>query len=187
MLLATHIKDMNFEEILGIFGPVLYLIPLVFAVLMIALIIAIINSLAPKFLDIYMNIKGISETKKREFLTKYLTRASFIDSIKGRQNCPVCGKNYSIKVKNKNERGDVVVSYADNGCPCCNTKVSTTAEENNKKYYYVTRTATKSVKELKYKTNFNKLSSYIDFYKPYADMSSGSDNDDSVRVDVYFH
>ena len=28
MLLATYIKDMNFEEILGIFAPILFLVPL---------------------------------------------------------------------------------------------------------------------------------------------------------------
>ncbi|MBO5889270.1 MAG: hypothetical protein J6Q58_03935, partial [Clostridia bacterium] len=183
-------KDMNFEEILGIFGPVLYLVPLVIAVLFIALIITLLKSLAPKFLAVYMNIKGISVEKKRAFLTKFLTHTSFLDYIRGRKICPVCGKNYATKIKSKNERGDVTVSYVDNGCPCCKTSVSTTPEENNKKYYCVTRSITTSVKEPSYKRSFDRLTSYVDFYKPYVDTSyssSDNDGDGSVRVDVYFH
>ena len=90
MILASHIKDMNFEEILGIFSPILFLVPLVFAVLFLILLVSFVKSLAPYFAFFYMDLPGISAEKKRAFLTKHLTNATFIDSIKGRKNCPVC-------------------------------------------------------------------------------------------------
>ena len=135
-----------------------------------------------------MNTEGMTEGAKRAYLAKYLSRQSMRDSKKGRHNCPVCGKNYAVRILSTNARGDLVEQWHDAGCPACKTKVCTTAEENHCKYYFIERRATTSPKEERYQRVFDKLSGYIDVYKPYIDTSPDTgDGDGNIRVDVYFH
>ena len=186
MLLATYIKDMNFEEILGIFAPILFLVPLAIVIfVVIPLAIKLWGKLGPTRLFLFMNLKGISETKKRNYLKSYLTRDAIFGAKKGMTYCPVCGKKYATIIKTTNARGDTTTGFS-NVCPCCNTQVLKTAEENNARYLYLQRSKTSSKKEAKYQKTFDSIKALIDFYKPYIDTTNYSD-DDNIRVDVYFH
>lgn len=185
MFLANHIKDMSAEELFGVIKPVLYLIPLFCVIVLIFIVVRIFKSLSYKRMIRIMDATGYTESEKREYLVKYLSKTSNLDLINHTRTCPVCGKKYSLKTKSVNARGDIVEGWNNGGCPNCNTKVQLSNEIDHLRYYSVTRTKTNSPKENKYQKVFAKLEEYIGFYKPYVDCSSIPDN--NITIDVYLH
>ena len=185
MLLAPHIKDMNPEELFALIQPFLYLVPLAIVVIAVVVGIKIYQSLAVKRMLAYMEAQGETEANKRAYLTNYLTRTSQRDLIKHLRNCPVCGKKYSLKKEEINERGDITETWNHDGCTFCKTKVYFKEEIDHKKYFGIKRTATNSPKEDTWQSTFNKLENYIDFYHPYLDCTPDSSSND-INVTITF-
>ncbi len=186
MLLASHIKDMNAEELFGIIKPFLFLMPLIVIIILGVVAYKIYQSLAVKRMLKYMETKGLSETDKREYLAKYLMRTSQRDLIKHKRNCPVCGKKYSLKIEKENARGDVTEEWNHDGCTFCCTKVYLKPEVNYKRYFAIKRRSTDSLKEEKWQEVFEKLEEYIEFYKPYIDCTPDSSGN-KITIDISLH
>lgn len=185
MALLKMLKDMNIEEILAIAGPILYLIPIMIIAVIVFIIITLIKRAAVSMMFSYMNSTGIDEKSKREYLANYLTRTSTNDLINHKRNCPVCGRKYSLKIKEYNSRGDVVEKWNHNGCTFCNTKVVMLPEVDNVKYFAIERTPTTGKDESKYSETFDKLSELIEYYKPYVDCTPDPSGD-NISVDISF-
>lgn len=184
MLAATRISEMNTEELLGIVQPFLYLLPITIVAVLVFAAMKIYQSLAVSRMLMYMSQQGNTEEKKRAYLQNYLTRTSNKDLIKHLRNCPVCGKKYSLKKTVTNVRGDIREEWNHDGCPHCNTKVSTLPESHNKKYFTISRTPTTSISESKYNEVFVKLEDYIEFYQPYIDCSQNS-NYGNITINLH--
>ncbi len=183
MLLASNIKDMNFEEILSIFKPVLYLVPITIVAILVLIGIKIYKALAVKRMLSYMKQKGLDEADKRNYLKNYLTRTSNRDLIYHYRNCPVCGKKYSLKVEKVNSYGDTVEEWNNDGCTFCNTKVFLSNDAGYIKYYKISRKPTDSVNEAKWQKVYNQLEDYIDYYKPFVDTTPDNTKPDSSSGD----
>jgi hypothetical protein len=186
MLLATHIKDMSFEELLGVIKPFFYLVPLFTLIILGVIAYKIWQSLAVKRMLNYMETKGLNQVDKREYLKNYLTRTSQQDLIKHLRNCPVCGKKYSLKIQKVNSRGDMTEEWNHDGCTFCHTKVYTTNEVNHLKYLAIKRTPTNSPNEKKWQKVYTKLEEYIDYYKPFIDCTPDS-SDNNITIDISLH
>jgi len=184
-MLLAHIKDMSPEEILSIFSPILYLVPITVVAILVFVGIKIYGMFAVQRMLSYMRGGGKSEDEKREYLKNYLMRTSNGDLIKHRRNCPVCGKKYSLKIFSVNSRGDTVESWNHDGCPHCHTKVVTLPEQDNKKYLTIERRPSSSPEESRYREVFKGLIGFIEFYQPYIDCSQGP-SDDTVTVEISF-
>ena len=186
MLLASHVKDMNAEELFGIIKPFLFLVPLVIVIILAVIAFKIYQSLAVKRMIKYMETKGLSEADKRTYLTTFLMRASQKDLIHHERSCSVCGKKYSLKIEKENSRGDVVEEWNHDGCTHCGTKVYLKPEENHLRYFAIKRNPTNAPKEKQWQKIYNKVEGYIDYYKPYVDCTPDSSGN-KITIDINFY
>ncbi len=184
MLLATQLNEMDSGELFGLIKPILFIVPLIIVIILSVFIYKKVTKLSPKRMFAYMNTQGLSETDKREYLTKYLTKRTNSDLKKGRANCPVCGAKYQIKTRAYNERGDEIEKWNYDGCPYCHTKGDATQVENYR-YLSIKRTPTNTPQESMYQENFEKLKKLIEFYKPYIDQTPDV-SDDKISVEITF-
>lgn len=182
MLLATYIKDMNFEEILAIFQPFTYLLGLVVVGVAAFLLYKLWRKTALKRLFAYMDEKGNTESNKREYLKKFFQNETNFELAHHKRTCQLCGKQYSLKVFSENERGDIVEEWGDFHCPRCGFRVALGKEKNDTRYFELDR---KGAGNDRYQKDFEKLVALNAFYKPYVDTTpDSSDGDINVHITI---
>ena len=165
---------MSFEEILQIFKPFLYLLPVAILVVVAIILCKTIKKDSVKGMLSYMKKEGLTEEVKRNYLARYLTRTSNRDLIEHQRNCPICGKKFSIKGIEKNSRGDIVDKWNFN-CPDCNTVVKlSSADAQYRKFIEISRVATNSPNEERYQEVYATVCDYINYYRPYLDSTPDS-------------
>ena len=181
-MLLAYIRDMNFEEILAIFQPFVYLLGLVFVGLLAFVGYKLWRKSALKRLFLYMDERGNTEANKREYLKKFFQNQTNLELATHKHTCQLCGKKYSLKVERENERGDVVEEWGDFHCPRCGFRVALGKEENDTRYFKLDR---KGAGNDRYQKDFEKLVALNDFYKPFVDCTSGgSDNDINITITI---
>ena len=89
--------------------------------------------------------------------------------------------------ESRNSRGDIVRKTTSDGCPVCNFRIGYSHNASTPQGAFVlSRSATDSPKEAKYKEAFDKLKFYNDYYHPYIADNADSDGDGSVSVTITF-
>ena len=173
-MLLAYLKDMSFEEILGIFQPITYLFGLVAVGILAFVVYKIWRKTGLKRLFAYMDEKGETEGAKREYLKKFFTNETWGELAKHKRTCCLCGKKYSLKVERENERGDVVEEWGDFHCPRCGFRVALGKKIDYLRYFELDRIPKGAKKEAKYREDFERLCNLNDFYKPFVDCSPDS-------------
>lgn len=181
-MLATNLKDMNFEEILGIFKPFLYLVAPIFGITMIVIMYRLWKRTGNARLFAFMDATVHTEVQKRDYLSKYLTNAyvgSVSEGIRRKKRCCICQKKYSTEEITHNSRGDIIKRNVNIACPVCNFNISYSNEDDS---FVLSRTPSDSSAEPKYKATFEKLSYLNDYYHPR--MPETTDSDDSGDINI---
>ena len=112
VVLAKYLKDMSIAEILQIFKPVLYLLPIIIVASIFFLVHKQVRKNELKLLFSQIEASGNSFEYKQKILCDYFIKhmGTTLELASNERTCAVCGREFSTK-EGKYE------------CPECNTRL----------------------------------------------------------------
>ncbi len=163
---------MNIGEILQIFKPALFLLPIIIVAVIGFVVYKLIRKNELQILFKQMESSGSFEDKQK-ILSRYLEKhmGTMLELANGERTCAVCGHKFST-------------SGGGYECPECKTSLSYESDGANGKFV-LERKATQKPKESQYASNFKRLFNLNNTYKPFIEPGyDGGDDGEKIEVTV---